>query len=141
MPSCLLLGDGEDSNTINSMIHEMGSDSFVNRLGSVLNVSDYLNAMDVFAFPSLYEGMPLSILEVQANGLPCILSTGVPKDVYQTDLIQPLALDYPERWVEAICSAKRADSEKYADEVRRKGLDTQSVMKKFLVIYERAEKR
>ena len=66
----LLIGDGEDSDNINAMIHEMGLNSYVIRLGRVLNVYDYLNAMDVFVFPSLYEGMPLSILEVQASGLP-----------------------------------------------------------------------
>lgn len=136
----LLLGDGEDRSMLEKLICELGLSGCVILTGNVRNVPDYLSAMDVFAFPSLYEGMPLSILEVQANGLPCVLSTGVPKDVYQTDLIQPLSLDQPEQWVHAICNAKRVNPEKYADELRRKGLDTHTVMKKFLDIYERAEK-
>lgn len=136
----LLLGDGKDRPMLEKLICELGLSSCVIMTGNVHNVPDYLCAMDVFAFPSLYEGMPLSILEVQANGLPCILSTGVPKDVYLTDLIQPLSLDQPEQWVQAICNAKRVNPEKYADELRRKGLDTQTVMQQYLEIYERADK-
>lgn len=136
----LLLGDGEDRNELKDLIRSLKLEASVILAGNVLNTSDYLSAMDVFAFPSLYEGMPLSILEVQANGLPCILSTGVPKDVYQTDLILPLSLDQPEQWVQAICNAKRVSPEKYSEELRRKGLDTQTVMQQYLEIYERADK-
>ena len=136
----LLLGDGEDRGKLERLVASLKLESSVIMAGNVLDVPDYLSAMDVFAFPSLYEGMPLSVLEVQANGLPCVLSTGVPEDVFQTDLIRPLSLDHPEQWVQAICSAKRVNPEKYADELRQKGFDTQSVMQKFLKIYERAEK-
>ncbi len=93
----------------------------------------------MFAFPSLYEGMPLSVIEVQANGLPCVLSTGVPKDVYLTDLVTPLPLDKPEEWVRAICGAQRRSPERYADELKAQGFDTETVMRKFIKIYERAE--
>lgn len=136
----LMLGEGEDRPMLEQLIRELNLGDSVIMTGNVRNVSDYLSAMDVFAFPSLYEGMPLSILEVQANGLPCILSAGVPKDVFQTDLIQVLTLDHSEPWIQAICEAKRDDSKKYADVLQRKGFDTQSVMKKFLEIYERADK-
>ena len=125
---------------LEKLIYDLGLSGHVILTGNVNNVPDYLCAMDVFAFPSLYEGMPLSILEVQANGLPCILSTGVPKDVYLTDLIQSLPLDRTKQWVQAICSTKRENSEKYSCELRRIGLDTQDVMKKYLEIYERAER-
>lgn len=136
----LMLGEGEDRPMLEQLIGKLKLTDSVIMTGNVSNVPDYLSAMDVFAFPSLYEGMPLSILEVQANGLPCILSAGVPKDVFQTDLIQVLTLDHSEPWIQAICEAKRNDSKKYADVLQRKGFDTQSVMKKFLQIYERADK-
>ncbi len=136
----LLLGEGPDRPMLEEMIRELHLTEKVIMTGNVRNVSDYLSAMDVFEFPSLYEGMPLSIIEVQANGLPCILSTEVPKDVYLTDLVNALPLDQPRKWVEAICAAKRSESEKYAEELKTKGFDTASVMEKFLHIYERAEK-
>lgn len=88
----VLLGE-EDRPKLERLIHDLRLEDRVIMTGNVRNVRDYLSAMDVFAFPSLFEGMPLSIVEVQANGLPCVLSTGVPKDVYLTDLIQALSLD------------------------------------------------
>ncbi len=136
----LLLGDGEDQKKISQLIQDNGLSERVIMTGNVNNVSDYLSAMDVFAFPSLYEGMPLSIVEVQANGLPCILSTGVPKDVYLTDLIKPLPLAEPERWTEELCKAVRREPEKYASEIRRQGLDTKAVMQQYMELYERAER-
>ena len=134
----LLLGDGEDKQQLDRLVRELKLESEVIRPGNVLNVYDYLSAMDVFAFPSLYEGMPLSIIEVQSNGLPCVLSTGIPKDVYLTDLVHPLPLDKPFAWVETICSAQRSEPEKYADELKVKGFDIEAVMQKFMEIYERA---
>lgn len=137
----LMLGEGEDRIKLEMLMRDCGMQEKIILTGNVRNVSDYLSAMDVFAFPSLYEGTPLSILEVQANGLPCILSTGVPKDVYQTDLIYSLPLDEPQNWIDAICEAKRCEPERYAGELKRKGIDTETVMKQFLEIYKRTERQ
>ncbi len=135
----LMLGEGKDRSMLEGLVRALNLTERVIMTGNVRNVADYLSAMDVFAFPSLYEGMPLSVVEVQANGLPCVLSTGVPKDVYLTDLVRPLPLDKPDEWIEAICSARRNKPERYADELKEKGFDTETVMQKFLKIYERAE--
>lgn len=110
----LLLGEGEDRPILEQKIHDLHLEDHVRMTGNVRNVPDYLNAMDVFAFPSLYEGMPLSIIEVQSNGLPCVISDQVPKDVFLTDLLRPLPLNDQMAWMDAICSAKREASEKYA---------------------------
>ena len=136
----LLLGDGQDRDMLEGLVCENGLADRVIMTGNVRNVQDYLSAMDVFAFPSLFEGMPLSIVEAQANGLPCVLSTGVPNDVNLTDLLTPLSLDEPDRWAEAICAAGRVEPERYADEIRRCGLDTASVLEKYAEIYERADR-
>ncbi len=136
----LMLGEGEDRPKLEKLIRELNLQEVVVMTGNVRNVSDYLSAMDVFAFPSLYEGMPLSIVEVQANGLPCILSTGVPKDVYLTELIRPLPLGEPQIWIDAVLDAKRREPERYAEELKTKGYDAETVMKRFLEIYERAER-
>ena len=133
----LMLGEGSDRPMLEQMVQNLNLTDHVIFTGNVRNVPDYLSAMDVFAFPSLFEGMPLSIVEVQANGLPCILSTNVPKDVYLTDLVHPLSLDKPIKWIEAICGAQRNEPEKYANVLKMKGYDTKTVMKKFLEIYER----
>jgi glycosyltransferase involved in cell wall biosynthesis len=118
-------------------IRDMGLENHVIMTGNVTNVADYLSAMDVFVFPSIFEGLPLSVLEVQANGLPCVLSTGVPRDVYLTDLIRPLDLDAPESWIREICSGQRRDCERYQQLLRSSGFDTSDSMRKIYEIYER----
>lgn len=79
--------------------------------GGVSNVHVYLSAFDVFAFPSLREGTPLALIEAQTNGLPCVISNRIPKDVCLTNLVQALPLENEAAWVEQICGAQRA----YAD--------------------------
>ena len=131
----LLLGEGEDRPKLEQMIQEAKLKDRVIMTGNVRNVSDYLSAMDVFAFPSIYEGMPLSIIEVQANGLPCVISTGVPRDVYLTDLIKPLALNQASEWGEAICMAKRNAPWKYAIELKSFGLDSSTILSYYSELY------
>lgn len=133
----LLLGEGDDRAMLEEKISELGLRDRVIMTGNVSNVYDYLCAMDVFAFPSLFEGMPLSIIEVQTNGLPCIISDRVPKDVFLTNLINPLPIESADSWIEAICCAKRNDPEKYAAVLKKSGFDINSVAKKFYDIYER----
>lgn len=133
----LLLGEGPDRPMLEKKITDLGLDDVVVMTGNVMNVTDYLSAMDVFAFPSLYEGMPLSIIEVQANGLPCVLSTGVPKDVYLTDLIRSLPLEKQEEWIQTICESRRGDSLCYQKQLLQSGFDVSAAMRKIYDIYER----
>ena len=135
-----LLGDGADRTALERRAAELGLSDSVTFTGNVQNVNEYLSAMDVFAFPSLYEGMPLAIVEAQANGLPCVLSDRVPQDVYLTELVTPLSLDAgADRWAEALLQAKRGDSEKACSILRASGLDTGSAMQKIYAIYLGAE--
>lgn len=131
----ILLGDGADRPMLEGLIRDLGLESFVAMPGNVRNVNEYLSAMDVFAFPSLYEGMPLAIVEVQANGLPCVLSDRVPKDVFLTDLLTALPLEDPAAWAEALLKAWREAPERYSSQLRAGGFDTRSAMEKIYAIY------
>ena len=134
----LLLGEGEDRPALEEKIHEMRLEDHVVMTGNVSNVADYLSAMDVFVFPSLYEGLPLSILEVQANGLPCVISDGVPKDVFLTDLIHPLSLSEPkQRWVDLILSVCRGDTVSYNRQLQHSDYAVETAMEKIYRIYEK----
>ena len=133
----LLLGDGPDHKMLSEKATELGVKDKVIFAGSVTNVNDYLNAMDVFCFPSLYEGMPLSILEVQANGLPCVISDTVPDDVFLTDLIHPISLDdSKDKWIDTTLSVKRTFEKDYPDELKIAGFDLKTAMEKVYRIYE-----
>lgn len=132
----LLLGEGPDRAMLEEKIQKLQLGDRVYMPGNVTNVADYLSAMDVFVFPSLFEGLPLSVLEVQANGLPCVISTGVPRDVYATDLLQPLALDREKAcWVSHILASQRKTPEAYARKIQEMGFDISGAMEKIYRIY------
>ena len=133
----MLIGDGDDRQILENTAKELGVYDKVIFVGNVTNVQDYLSAMDVFVFPSLYEGLPLSILEVQANGLPCIISDTVPPDVFLTDLIHPLSLKDPgSDWINKILSVNRQPDKDYSNELKASGFDLETAMEKVYSIYE-----
>lgn len=63
---------------------------------------DAYQAFDLFAFPSLYEGLPGTVIEAQAAGLPCVIADTITDEVVLTDLVVRLPLDDPDRWAEEI---------------------------------------
>ena len=135
----LLLGEGGDRAMLEQKIRDMGLENHVIMTGNVSNVADYLSAMDVFVFPSLFEGTPLSILEVQANGLPCVISDSVPPDVFLTDLIHPLSLQAPKNvWLDMILNQQRRDMQRYSEQLRGSDYAVETAMEKIYTIYMRA---
>ena len=88
-----------------------------------------LQAMDVFLFPSLYEGLPLSIIEAQAAGLPCIISDSVPSECRVTDLAESLDLNLPiDEWADVVLE-KQSTIRKTIDDIKS-GFDVkQNVVK------------
>ena len=80
--SCLLLvGDGELRNKLEHQIKVLGISKSVFMTGAVDNVEDYMTVMDVFVFPSHYEGLPTVNVEAQVSGLNCLISNNVTKEV------------------------------------------------------------
>ena len=70
----LLVGQGSLESRIKYMVVEKNVEKNVVYLGQRNDVADLLQAIDVFVLPSLYEGLPISLLEAQASGLRCITS-------------------------------------------------------------------
>ncbi len=75
----LLIGQGPLMEEMKEKVDSLGISDSVKFLGQREDVSELYNAMDLFLFPSLYEGLGMVLIEAQANGLPCIASTEVPK--------------------------------------------------------------
>ena len=136
----LMLGEGPDRPMLEQKIREMNLQDHVIMTGNVSNVADYLSAMDVYVFPSIFEGLPLSVLEVQANGLPCVISDGVPEDVFLTDLIRPMSLKQDKgAWLDAILAAQRGDTGKYNRQLLDSDYAVQAAMEKVYEIYEKGK--
>lgn len=100
----LLLGDGSLRALIEEKADKLGLKDRVIFTGVVDNPHEYLQAMDVFLFPSLYEGLPLSLIEAQTSGLHCITSDKVvPQEVKVTDLVDFISLeDSAEIWAKRV---------------------------------------
>lgn len=75
----LLIGQGPLMGEIKQKVEALGISDSVKFLGQRDDVNELYNVMDLFLFPSLYEGLGMVLIEAQANGLPCIASTEVPK--------------------------------------------------------------
>lgn len=89
----LLVGDGGLRKTIEEKVKNLGLTGNVFFVGMSSNVSDYLTAMDCFVFPSLWEGLPLSLIEAQASGLPCIVSNNITSESNVTQKVVYMSLD------------------------------------------------
>ncbi|AEE91895.1 Glycosyl transferase group 1 [Tepidanaerobacter acetatoxydans Re1] len=99
----LLVGDGELRPQIEKQIERLGIKDKVILTGAVSNVNDYLQAMDVFVFPSISEGLGIAAIEAQTAGLPCILSDKIPQEAFVTDSVEELSLKADKKiWVEKI---------------------------------------
>ena len=77
----LLLGDGPLQEHIKQKVYSMGLVNTVIFAGLQKDMCPFYSAMDVFVFPSLWEGLPLTLVEAQYAGLPCIVSENVTKEV------------------------------------------------------------
>ena len=91
----LLIGEdsGEISNEIHSLVSKRGILDKIRFLGVRNDVEDLLQAMDVFLFPSLFEGLSLASVEAQAAGLPIIISDKVPIECKITQLVHVMNLN------------------------------------------------
>lgn len=101
----LLLGDGEDLSKIKQYAFERGVEDKVIFTGNVTNVNNYLSAMDIFVFPSLFEGLGIVGVEAQCEGLECFVSNHVPEELNVTGKVKYLPLEDMNLWINEIKQA------------------------------------
>lgn len=121
----LLVGGGADMPKIQAKVQELGIAEHVRFLGVRSDVADLMQAMDVFVFPSLYEGLPVTMVEAQASGLPCIISDKVPPECILTDglvNIMPLSAS-PEAWAEKILAMRAVPRTDRHEKIAAHGFD------------------
>ena len=104
----LLVGDGFLKSKIQEKVKQLGIDNNVYYTGVVSNVADYMSAMDVFLFPSLFEGLGVVLIEAQTNGLRCVYSDVVPEEanLYPEDNINLSLKDDARVWADALFNIK-----------------------------------
>lgn len=99
----LLAGDGPLKEEIKNKVKELGLEKNVQFLGQRNDANELYQAMDLFLFPSLYEGLGMVLIEAQCAGLPCIASIEVPQIAKISDkLVFENLKENPKKWAD-IC--------------------------------------
>lgn len=123
-PCLLLVGDGELRPRMEEKVQALGLAAHVIFTGMRSDVPDLLQAMDRFLFPSLYEGLPVTLVEAQAAGLPCVISDRIPKDCDLTELVHRVSLDdAPALWAEQLLSSDTSPRKDTGEQIAAAGFD------------------
>lgn len=127
----MLVGDGELKTDIVKKAQAMNVIDDIIFTGIVPNVYDYEQAFDVFILPSLYEGLPLSIIEAQVSGLPCVTTKAtVSYECSVTDLVSYLSLEAgADVWADKIIEMTSIPRRDRWEEVAKAGYDAKTSAK------------
>ncbi len=130
----LLVGDGELRCEIESEMHALKIEDYVIMTGNRSDVPQLMQAMDVFVFPSLWEGLPVTVVEAQAAGLPCLISDRITHDVDLSPLVNRLSIDSCDEWVRAILSIDKRKMD-VIPQIRGAGFDVKDTAKRLTDLY------
>ncbi len=97
----VIVGDGVERENLQEKIKEYNLEKNVFLLGQRSDVNRILQAMDVFCFPSLFEGLGIVAIEAQSAGVYCLLSENVPQEACITENVEYLKLDL-DIWINKI---------------------------------------
>ena len=86
----LLVGKGPEKNKIIDLIRNNGLIDSVIIINSLDNIHGFLCGIDIFVFPSKYEGLPGVVIEAQSTSTPILMSSSISKEVVFTSLIDSL---------------------------------------------------
>ncbi|TDE68819.1 glycosyltransferase family 1 protein [Streptococcus sp. KCJ4932] len=104
-----LMGDGDMRKYIEVLSKKLGLSDYICFTGSISNVPEMLQAMDMMLLPSKHEGLPLVVIEWQIAGLPCIISDVVTRECAYMDYVYFLSLDKESDWKNKIIEVGRRD--------------------------------
>lgn len=137
----LLVGTGELEESIKQKARKMGVFNSIKFLGLRSDVERMMQAMDVFVFPSRYEGLPGVVLEAQASGLPCVISDTITDEVKITSLVDSLSLKLPiTEWAQAVLAKEEYFRENMYDKIAGANFDIKQQAKKLEKFYLRVLK-
>ena len=120
-----LVGDGKDLGKLKDTAKELSISDKVRFLGQRNDVKQLMSGMDIFLFPSVYEGLGIVAIEAQAAGLPVYASDAVPQETKITDLISYQSLsDGAEAWADHIYRDHvNHERRNTREEIRKSGYD------------------
>ena len=136
----VMMGKGSNKPEIEEMVMKYGLSNKCHFFGSVTNIDEMLQGMDIMLLPSLFEGLPNVVLEWQAAGLPCIISDAITTECKATELVKYMPLNAgPDKWADAIRISELQDREKQASSIMQQmveaGFDIETNARELRNIY------
>lgn len=133
----ILIGEGEGKKEIENKVKKLGIESKVLFLGLRTDVAKLEQIMDVFIFPSFFEGLPVSLIEAQFTRLPCVVSDNISHEVQMNNAISFLALEKSAKdWAEeAIKISNRCNRGEILFNQNSRNYQIQEIIKKLEDIY------
>ncbi len=132
----LLVGEGSLQKQIKNMSIEMGLGESVLFLGERYDVEKLYQAMDLFCLPSLFEGLPVVLIEAQTSGLKCYINKNIAEEVNVTNLIHRLSLnDSSKKWANEMIEEGEGRRRSYEREMIKAGFDICNSAKELTEIY------
>lgn len=120
----LFVGEGRNLELIKKHVKEKGLEKVVIFTGLRTDINKLMQAMDIFVFPSLFEGVPVALIEAQAANLPCIVSDKVPLDSKISLNFEQIELKSPlSQWANSIMKYKKKDRAERYDDVNIRNFD------------------
>lgn len=137
----VFIGDGELAEEVKSIVKEHRLEKQILFMGAVDNVNEWMSVLDCLVMPSLFEGLPFVLVEAQAAGLPCVVSSAVSKEADFTGLLQFIDLDAGEDvWAETAIAASERKREDYLKDLINAGHSIENTAKEVRRIIEGVEK-
>lgn len=120
-----LVGDGSLRTQIEEKATKLGIADRIITTGVRSDVAELMQAMDVLVFPSKKEGLPVTLVEAQTAGLPCVISDRIPREVIITkDLVSIVSLkDTAKHWAQCVYAQKAVIRKDRSTEVKDAGFD------------------
>lgn len=120
----VLVGKGPLEETIRNKVKSLNLEDNVIFFGERNDVNDLLQAMDIFIFPSNFEGLGISVIEAQYSGLKCFVSDNIPKEAKITENIFFISLEKNAKyWANFILNNKDYERKEMNDLVKNKEYD------------------
>ncbi|WP_394238278.1 glycosyltransferase family 1 protein [Niallia oryzisoli] len=133
----MMVGDGDLRQSIEKKVNNLKLTDSVVFTGVRSDIPELLQAMDVFVFPSLYEGLGIVTVEAQAAGLNCVVADTIPNEAFLTDLIKAIPLGcHVEEWSDAILSSNGNKKQgEIHEKIKNAGYDIAQNVKKMEDFY------
>ena len=133
----LLVGNGAEKPEVEALVRTLDLSDRVIFTGVRADVALLLQAMDVFLFPSIYEGLPVTLVEAQCAGLPCVISDTIPPDCIVTEglVVQKSLNDGPISWADQLLACAAIQRTDHSQEIIAHGFDVNDTARKLEEFY------